>query len=180
MQVMRSKGSLLDIVAHANVKGTTMPAFNELPGDMMFNESMGENFYEQFQNHVYETKVSDLNVSEERVANMKSSTYFTLSKMINHIDVFREQFVGGRVPKYEQMYVTKRKDQTNQARAQAMVKKQVTVEPKTKVQRLNVSCMSLGSGVRNMRTMHHTQQMSKQNLGGLLRPSMQNLPSTTE
>ena len=50
-----------------------------------------------------------MNMSEEKIANIKSPVFLKLETMIETINMFRQEMDGNRVPKFEQNFREKRK-----------------------------------------------------------------------
>ena len=53
----------------------------------------------------------NLNLSDEKLANIKSPMFLKLQAMISTLEKFREEMDGSRVPKYEVAYIAKKKIQ---------------------------------------------------------------------
>lgn len=62
--------------------------------------------------------IRNLNLSDEKLANIKSPMYLKLQKMINTLGKFREEMDGSRVPKYEIAFLAKKKIEEKKKRKQ--------------------------------------------------------------
>lgn len=45
------------------------------------------------------------------MANIKSPTFLKLDSLINHLTHFRREFMGHRIPKFEQQYLMRKEEQ---------------------------------------------------------------------
>lgn len=52
-----------------------------------------------------------LKLSEDKLANIKSPTFLKLDSLINHLGHFRREFMGQRIPKYEEQFLIRREEQ---------------------------------------------------------------------
>jgi len=51
----------------------------------------------------------EINLSQSKIDNIKSPTFHHLNNIMKHLDMYREDFEGGRIPVYDQTYL-KRKE----------------------------------------------------------------------
>lgn len=56
------------------------------------------------------------NISEQKLANIKSPMFLRLEAMIQTVDQFRKEFDGTRVPKYEVAFLAKKKKEEERQR----------------------------------------------------------------
>ncbi len=56
-----------------------------------------------------ERRWANINLSDEKLANIKSPMFLRLESMINTLDKFRTEMDGSRVPKYEVAFLQKKK-----------------------------------------------------------------------
>ena len=59
--------------------------------------------------------VVNLNLSDDKLANIKSPTFLKLDSLINHLAHFRREFMGQRIPKYEQQFMLRKEEQMQRA-----------------------------------------------------------------
>ena len=57
----------------------------------------------------YSSQGRVLNISDEKLANIKSPMFLKLESMIQTLDKFRTEMDGSRVPKFEVAFIEKRK-----------------------------------------------------------------------
>ena len=50
-----------------------------------------------------------LNLSDQKLANIKSPMFLKLEEMIQTVGMFKTEMIGTRVPKYEQRFIEKRR-----------------------------------------------------------------------
>ena len=51
-----------------------------------------------------------LKLSDNKLANIKSPTFLKLDSLINHLGHFRKEFMGNRIPNYEQQYLIRKEE----------------------------------------------------------------------
>ena len=51
-----------------------------------------------------------LKLSEDKLANIKSPTFLKLDSLINHLGHFRKEFMGDRIPTFEQQYLIRKEE----------------------------------------------------------------------
>ena len=56
-----------------------------------------------------EGRWANINLSDEKLANIKSPIFLKLETMISALDKFRSEMDGNRVPKYEVAFLQKKK-----------------------------------------------------------------------
>ena len=76
------------------------------------------------------------NISDEKLANIKSPMFLRLEAMIETVDQFRKEFDGSRVPKYELAFLAKKKkEEERQKREQKRKERQERKERQAEYER---------------------------------------------
>ena len=97
---------------------------------------------------------ANLKLSEDKLANIKSPTFLKLDSLINHLGHFRKEFLGNRIPKYEQQFLV-RKEEAEQREHDAKMQHEIARLRQKKQNRLSMA---------NTRSTNHNETPR---LGGL-------------